>query len=197
MEILKIKEKNREDVFAAIVKIIKKGGVVISPTDTVYGLICDAKNGKAVRKIFKIKERGWQKPLSLFVKNLEMAREVARINKTQEDFLKKVWPGQTIAIFFAKKRFPKGVVSESGKIGLRIPDYKLLNILLKKFDSPLAQTSANISSKPSVREIKEVLRQFQKKNYLPDLILNGGKLKSKKPSQVVDLTPKKPKIIRE
>jgi L-threonylcarbamoyladenylate synthase len=196
MKILKLDDKKLKETVKIAAEFIKEGKVIVCPTDTVYGLIADATNKKAVEKIFKIKKRNFQKSISLFVKSLEMAEKFAKINKTQDKFLKKVWPGQTIAVLKARGRLPKGIVSQKGKIGLRIPSYKVISYLLSVINSPLAQTSANISGKLPAGEIKEVLKQFQGRKYLPDLILDGGKLKSKKPSQVVDLTGKKLKILR-
>jgi len=85
-------------VIESAIKAIKKGKVLIFPTDTVYGLICDAKNKKAVEKIFKIKNRPKNKPLPVFVKNIEMAKKLAKISGKQEKFLKKVWPGRVTAV---------------------------------------------------------------------------------------------------
>jgi len=189
MEIIKLKKENLSGAISLVAKFIRQGKVLTCPTDTVYGLICDAKNKKAVAKIFKIKKRSWKKPLSLFVRDLKMAKEVAKIDKTQEKFLKDVWPGQAIVVLKVATKFPKGIISESGNVGLRIPDSFFLNNLLSVIGFPLAQTSANISGEPPTNNVKDVLKG-------PDLILDGGKLKSKKPSRVIDLTQKKPKIIR-
>ena len=169
---------------------------MVCPTDTVYGLIADANNKKAIEKIFKIKKRSFRKQLSLFIKDFKTAEQLAVINKEQEKILKKNWPGKLIAVFKARKKFPKGIVCDFGKIGLRIPDYKLLNELLKNFNHPLAQSSANISGLPASNKIKEVLRQFQNKKNQPDLVIDAGNLKSSKPSRVVDFTGKRPKILR-
>jgi len=184
MKIVKISSKNLNEA----VKVIKKGGVVIFPTDTVYGLIADAKNKTAVKKIFKIKKRSFKKPLPVFVKDLKMAKGLAKIGKTQEKILKKCWPGKVTVILKAKStKFPKGIISKDKKIGLRIPDYKFLSLLLKKINCPLAETSANISGKKASTKIKEVLKQFGKGRCQPDLVLDAGNLKISLPSTVVDL----------
>src|SRR3990167_7963227 len=99
MEVIKVKRGNPKAIISLATKFIRQGKVIVCPTDTVYGLIGDAKNKKAVAKIFKIKKRSWQKPLSLFIEDLAMAKSVAKIDKVQEKFLKKVWPGQMIALF--------------------------------------------------------------------------------------------------
>ncbi|XOA42624.1 MAG: L-threonylcarbamoyladenylate synthase [Candidatus Nealsonbacteria bacterium] len=185
MEILKAKTKN----LVVAINIIKKGGVVVCPTDTVYGLIADAKNKNAVKKIFKIKKRVLKKPLPVFVKDLKMARSLADINRTQEKILKKVWPGKVTAVLKAKStNLPIGILSKDKKIGLRMPRYKLLNLLLEKLNYPLAQTSANISRKKASTKIREIVKQFKKQKYQPDLILDAGNLKPSLSSTVIDLT---------
>ena len=184
MKIIKVSSKNLNEA----VKVIKKGGVVVFPTDTVYGLIADAKNKTAVKKIFKVKKRSFKKPLPVFVKDLKMAKGLVKIDKKQEKILKKCWPGKVTVILKAKlTKFPKGIISKDKKIGLRIPDYKFLNILLRKLNRPLAETSANISGKRASIKIKEVFKQFERRRYQPDLVFDGGNLRISLPSTVVDL----------
>jgi len=193
-----------------IIKSIKKGKVVVCPTDTVYGLICDATNEKAVEKLFGIKKRFKRKPIPIFVKDIKMAKKFAEIGKNQEKFLRKVWftrpnfketwtgKGKVTVVLKVKKKkiLPKGILSSENKIGIRIPDCKLVNILLEKLNFPLTGTSANISGRSPSTEIKKVLRQFEKEKIQPDLVLDVGNLKKAKPSTVIDLTNLKPKIIR-
>lgn len=177
-----------------ITKVIREGGVVICPTDTVYGLICDATNKKAVEKIFKIKKRPKTKPLPIFVKDIKMAKEFAEIDKNQEEFLKSVWPGAVTVILKRRKGVKLYGVAKN-TIAIRIPKYKLLLGLAKQCNCPLTGTSANISGQPASGNIKEVLRQFQNKKYQPDLVIDAGILPGK-PSKVIDLTVFPYKILR-
>jgi L-threonylcarbamoyladenylate synthase len=194
MEIKKIKisSKNLKLAIKKIISIIKKGGVIVCPTDTIYGLIANAKDKRAVEKIFKIKKREKGKPLPIFVKNLKMAKKLAIIEKNQERILKRVWPGKVTAILRAKnktkKLFPPHIVSAENKIGLRVPKHKILNILLEKLNLPLTATSANISGKKGSTKINDILKQFKNKKILPDLILDDNNLKPSPPSTVIDLT---------
>ena len=197
MIILKLSKKNLNEIEKLTIQAIKQGKVVVCPTDTVYGLICNAENKAAVKKIFKIKKRNFQKPISLFVKDFKTARRIAVIEKNQGKFLNKLWPGKLIAVLEAKRKFPRGIVCRLGKIGLRIPNHKLLTAILNKFKNPLAQTSANISGKPASTKIEEVLSQFEKQRILPDLVIDAGNLKHSKPSKVIDLTEEKPKTLRK
>ncbi len=196
MEKLKISPRNLNSAIKEVIKVIKKGGVIVCPTDTVYGLIADATNEKAVKKVFQIKKRTFQKPIPIFFKDLKMAKRLAVINKSQEKFLKKVWPGKVTVVLGAKtKKLPKGIINRDQKIGLRIPNYKLVNILLEKLNFPLTGTSANISGKPESTKIKEILNQFTNQKQKPDLILDAGNLKPSLPSTVIDL--ENFKILRE
>ncbi len=188
MQTLKVSSKNLEHVLAKTVDVIKRQGVVLCPTDTVYGLIADANSDIAIKKIFKIKKRNLKKPLPVFVKNLKMAKSLAILNLKQEKILKKIWPGKVTVILRAiNKKIPKGILSEKYQIGLRVPDYQFLNILLKKIDCPLAQTSANISGRKASTKISEVLEQFIGQKYQPDLILDSGDLENSLSSSVIDL----------
>ena len=121
---------------------LKKGKVIVCPTDTVYGFLSVASDKKAVEKIFKLKRRPRSKPLPVFVNGLKMAKELAEINEKQEKTLNKYWPGKYTFVLKALN---------GGTIALRIPEYKFLNDLLKKINKPLAQTSANISGQRKPR----------------------------------------------
>ncbi len=184
-------------------RIIKNGGVVIFPTDTVYGFLADAANKKAVEKIFKLKKRLRSKPLPVFVRDIKMAKELAEINKEQEKILTlrrgsgqaRYWPGKYT--FVLKRKYGTklyGVAKNT--IALRIPKYKFLNDLLKKINKPLAQTSVNISGQPPLIKINDILEKFGRKG-LPILIINTGDLPKNRPSVIIDLTKDKNKILRK
>ena len=191
-----ISAKNFQKISKQIIKSILKGGVIIFPSDTVYGLICDATNEKAVKKLFGIKKRTFQKPTPVFIRNIKIAKKIAKIDGKTEEFLKKIWPGKVTVVLKAKKKFPKGVLGKNNSIGLRIPRYKILNKLLSIINCPLSATSANISGKPASTKIKEVIKQFEDKKPQPDFIIDAGNLKPSKLSTVVDLTSSKIKILR-
>ena len=165
------------------VEIIKNGGVIICPTDTVYGLVCDATNKKAVERLYKIKKRPRNKLIPIFISDIKMAKRFTNITPEQEKFLKNVWPGKVTAVFHHRKP------------GLRIPDYKFVLNLVKHI-GPLAETSANISGQPATTKIKEVLKQFEGRKYQPDLVIDVGNLPKSKPSKIIDLTVWPPKILR-
>ncbi len=179
------------------VKVIKNRGVIVFPTDTVYGLVCDVTNQEAVQKLFRIKKRDLEKPIPVFVKDIEIAKQIAQINDKQENFLEKVWPGKVTVILRAKIDFPQGVLGENRTIGLRIPDYTPLNALLNKINKPLSGTSANLAGEPSSIDINDIIAQFKNEKFQPDIIIDSGILELSKPSTIIDLTNNKLKILRQ
>jgi len=184
-----------ERLLGIAARALSQGKVLVCPTDTIYGLLADATNAKAVKKIFLIKKRSTKKPLGVFVKNLAMAKLVAEINKDQERFLKKVWPGKVTIILKSRNKLAKEL-GASKTLGLRVPNHGLIQSLLRKLNRPLAQTSVNISNKPPMRNVKDMVALFSQKKYQPDLIVDAGILPLLKPSKVIDYTTQKQKILR-
>ena len=196
MDILKINPRNFEKSLIKIIENLKKGNVIVCPTDTVYGLISDATNKKAVDKLFQIKKRLKNKALPIFIKDIKTAKKLAWINKKQEEFLKKNWPGKTTIVLKRKKdKKIYGLAEET--IALRIPDYELISLILEKTNFILTATSANLSNQPASTKIKQVVNQFKNNNFQPDLIVDFNNLKLTKPSKVIDLTGSKIKVLRK
>lgn len=184
------------------VSILKKGGVVICSTDTVYGFLANAASKKAVEKVFKMKKRPKSKPLALFVKDLKMAKEIAEISEEQEKILRTRWPGAYTFILRKAKPYAEGLAlrrialygTAKNTVALRVPKYKFLSDLLKKINIPLAQTSANLSGEQTLTKIKDIVKQFGKSGIL---IIDGGDIKKGKPSKILDLTDNKVKVLRK
>jgi L-threonylcarbamoyladenylate synthase len=186
----------QDDNIDAVAEGLQRGEVIVCPTDTVYGLLADATNEEAVEKVFKVKGREKRKPLPVFVKDMHMAKELAHISKEQEEFLEKAWPGKVTAILESKQQLPEGLEVD-GKIALRIPDYELVNTLLKRLGRPLTGTSANISGEPSCRSAVEAMSQFEKQEHRPDIVVNAGTLPKSRASAIIDITQKEHAIVRE
>jgi len=179
---MKIVKQNNQSL-KEVVDFLNSGGVVICPTDTVYGFLADLSNKKAVKKIYKIKNRLRSKPLPVFVKDVRMAKSLAEISDNQEKIIKKYWPGKYTFILKSKNCNSK----TKNTIALRIPDHKFLNDLLKKINKPLAQTSVNISDCPPLTKIDKIIKIFGSMPGL-DLIINAGNLPKREPSKIIDLT---------
>ena len=186
-----------------IKRALESRKVLVLPTDTVYGLVCDSKDEQAVKKIFDIKKRPLNKSIGIFVKDIEMAKRVAQITKEQERLLRKKWPGKITFILKkiqsdnrCRSELISGLIGTKETIGVRIPDCKSIRQLFEKIDFALAQTSANISGRPATTKISEVLKQFEGRKIQPDLIIDAGNLPESESSTVIDLTTKKPQVLR-
>lgn len=195
MQVIDVTSGNFAKAVSTAVRALQRG-VLVCPTDTVYGLVADATNKKAVQKIFQIKGRKQNKPIPIFVKDLSMAKQLGHIDKDQEQFLKKVWPGKVTALLTSRHTLPKEV-EVTDIIGLRIPDHPFIAAILEKLNRPLTGTSANIAGYPACSSSADVTKQFQRRKYQPDLLIDAGSLPKAKPSTVIDITGEERKTIRE
>jgi L-threonylcarbamoyladenylate synthase len=199
MLIIRPKKGNIGKIVKNTAESIKQGKVIIFPTDTVYGLICDATNKKSVQELFKIKGRKKKKAVPIFVKDIAMAKKIVVINKNQEKFLKKYWPGKVTAVLktINKRQEIKIYGVDKKTIALRVPGYKIIDALFEKLNRPLTGTSANFSGKPESTKIEDVIGQFWGRKLQPDLVIDIGNLKKSRPSTIIDLTTHKIKILRQ
>jgi len=191
---MRITQEDKENI-DDLVSALKKGAVLVLPTDTVYGLICDATNKKAVEKIFKIKRRSKEKPLPVFVDSISMAKKYATFGNKDEIFLKDKWPGATTVVLQKKDGLAK-LVYKNDTIALRQPDYGMILKIIGLLKKPLAQTSANISGIETPTDIDEVVKDFIKGDVQPDIVVGAGILPKRSPSVIIDLTEEDLKILR-
>ncbi|MDI6703866.1 MAG: L-threonylcarbamoyladenylate synthase [bacterium] len=195
-EIIKIDSINPElEKIKIAAGIIKSSGLVAFPTDTVYGLGANALNERAVSKIFEVKRRPAYSPLILFIYKKEDLRNFVEEVPAQADLLiERFWPGALTLVFKKSGILSEPLTCGSAKIGIRIPNNKVVLSLIKEIDVPLATTSANIHGNPSPTEAHEVLHDLEGKI---DLILDGGKTTLGIESTVLDVTTLPPIILRE
>lgn len=171
-------------------QIIKKGGVIIYPTDTLYGLGVDIFNLKAVNKIFEIKGRDFHKPLSVMVGDIAEIKKIAVLNKKQQSVVDTLLPGPFTLLLKKRNVIDKIITASSQKVGVRAPNSKICQALAKNL--PLTTTSANLSGQKPTLNIKKLAKIFANK---VDLILVDKNL-SGQPSAVIDLTSQPMKILR-
>mgnify|MGYP001615957832 FL=1 len=188
--------KDYSDVIREAVNVLNSGGTVIYPTDTLYGLGANALDEIAVRKIFRIKDRSFSKPLPIIVRNYPWVKELAEIKKRHEEIFKKVWPWKVTIVLPKKDIIPGVLTAEFNSVGIRIPDYIFTDKLLAKFGYPLTSTSANISGQEPTNDINRIIEIFSKSTEKPDLIIDAGILPKSEPSMIIDLTGDKPKVLR-
>ena len=173
-------------------QIIENGGIVVFPTDTVYGIGCNPYNENSVKKIYEIKSRIELKSLPVLAYSLDVVKEITIIDKFTEKIIEKYWPGPLTLILELTDQKLKKSLNLGNKIAVRIPDSKCTLKLLEKCRL-LVGTSANISGNSSYTNPDECIKNI--KNY--DMFLNGGIITSKGESTIIEIENEEIKIIRE
>ncbi len=191
----KLYECSCSDDISKCACVVKRGGVIVFPTDTVYGIGCDPYNHSAVKRVFVIKRREMSKPLPVLASTIEDVRNIALIDLRASVLAKKYWPGGlTLVCPLVDPRISSLVVSSSKTVAVRIPANKCTIELLKECRY-LAGTSANISGKVSARDINQVISSPLEAF---DAMLDGGHIANGRESTVVELSEKgTPIIVRE
>jgi L-threonylcarbamoyladenylate synthase len=176
------------------VKILRKGGVIAFPTDTVYGLGADAFNTAAVERIYEIKDRPKHRQLPLLIADVERLATLAEPIPEIAWFLaRQFWPGGLTLVLPKTDSLPAYLASGS-TIAIRVPDHPVCLALIQHLGNPIIGTSANISGQPAALTAEEVGQQLGGKI---DFIINGGKCPGGKESTVVDITRESPIILRQ
>ncbi len=185
---------NVNEKISQAVEILKQGGIVAFPTDTVYGIGCDIFNTTAAKKIFSLKQRETTKPLAAHVGSFEQIEKIANISHTLFPFLfEKFLPGPLAIILPKKEIIADEITSGLKSISIRFPSCREAIELALQLGRPIAATSANISGLPSAIHHTEVKKYFEGK---VDFIIEGGFTKFKKESTIIDLTSGEPLIRR-
>ncbi|MDO4392783.1 MAG: L-threonylcarbamoyladenylate synthase [Clostridium sp.] len=176
-------------------QIIKNGGIVVFPTETVYGIGANALNAEAVKKIYEIKKRPLSKPITLLVNSIDMIKRVAKdITPFEYAIIKKFFPGPLTIILQKKDVIPDIVTSGGSTVGIRMPANEIALELINRAGVPLATPSANISDKPSKTNIKDVMSDFPEG---VDCFIDGGKSKIGVASTIVQVIDGVPHILRQ
>lgn len=190
--------KNDEKALDTTVGVLKTGGLVVYPTETLYGIGADATNPEAVKKLNEYKDRPFGKPYSIVVTDQKMAEEYIELNSTASNLYKEFLPGPLTVISKGKHKVAGGVESEDGTLGIRIPNYKLVIEIVKKLGKPITATSANASYKKRPYKISDILDNIsEKQRDLIDLIIDAGELPPNEPSTVIDTTLDDPITLRQ
>ncbi|MFO8010624.1 MAG: L-threonylcarbamoyladenylate synthase [Dehalococcoidia bacterium] len=177
------------------VSVVNEGGVIVYPTDTVYGLGADAENRTAVERIYRIKKRPIDQPLSILLADaLELFRVSSAIPDVAWILAEHFWPGGLTMVVEKSTFIPGWVTSGGNTVAVRVPDHPLTIRLIRETGMPLIGTSANFSGLPSATTAEEARRQLGGDI---DFILDGGRCPGGIESTVVDVTGQNPVILRE
>lgn len=181
-------------LISQVVDVLKKGGVVCYPTDTMYGIGCDIFNQKAVKRVHQIKNRPKHKPFSFMCSGLKNISEYSHVGNTAYRLMRKCMPGPYTFVLSGTKLVPKIMLTRQKTVGIRVPDYPICLELIRRLGNPILTTSAlqNKDAEPPLDgfDVNDIFGNQV------DLIIDGGRI-APDPSTVVSLIDDRPEILRE
>jgi tRNA threonylcarbamoyl adenosine modification protein (Sua5/YciO/YrdC/YwlC family) len=175
------------------VEVLRSGGVVIYPTDTVYGIGCDIFNREALERVYYIKQEAGTKLFSFICPNLKDIAKYARVSDYAYKTMKKLLPGPYTFVLPAAKEVPKKLWTKRETVGIRVPDNNIALELTKELGNPIVSTSVTKRNGEPLHNPEEIKAIFDNQ---VDLMLAAGTLDSE-PSSIVDLSGEEPEILRE
>ena len=176
------------------VGVLRQGGLVCYPTDTVYGIGAAASDAAAVRKLFVLKGRSLDKPLPLLLADASDALRVAEVTPLAKTLARRFWPGALTIVMRKLPSYRSLALAGAATVALRVPDERLVVSIVRALGEPITGTSANRSGAPAPVTAAEVAFQL---GPMVDLIIDGGRRRSRLESTVIDITQERPVILRE
>ena len=176
-----------------VVDVLKEGGVIGYPTDTVYGLGCDLFNPEAIKKIHRLKKTNGNKPLSFICSDLKDISRYAYVSNYAYKTMKRLLPGSYTFILKATKLVPKIALTRQKTVGIRIPDNKICLALVKELGNPIISTSVYKPDESLYNDPNEIEERFGRQL---DLVIDGGVIVAEH-SSIIDLSDDTPRVIRE
>lgn len=173
-------------IIASAADIVKKGGLVVFPTETVYGIAANLLDDKAITKLYEVKNRPRSKPFTAHISGIKMIEKMScKVTRGAKALIDRFWPGPLTII----------LKSENGKkIGFRMPANRIALEFIKAVGAPIAASSANLSGKAAPTSTEEILKDLEGK---VDMVLDAGLTDIGLESTVIDLTAEPPKVLRE
>lgn len=197
--ITKIVRVNPDDPAAEVVRearrALKRGQIIVYPTDTFYALGGDALREGVIKRIYQLKGRDYKKPLPVIISDEGMLYTlVTNVPFAASHLIREFWPGPLTIILEASSRIPESLVAGTGKIALRIPGCMFAREISREFGGPIISTSANPSGSDDPVHEDQIIENFSGK---VSYIFTAGDLKARRPSTVVDLTSRTIAVLRE
>ena len=176
-----------------VAESLKKGGIIIYPTDTYYGIGCDIKNKKAIERVSRIKKRSKNTPFSFICSDLKDISEYAKVSNISYRILKRLLPGPYTFILEGSKEVPKMMLSKRKTAGIRVPDNTICIEMVKLLGNPVISTTATDENEKPFESAYDIYQYYNK---LVDIVIDGGNLPNG-PSSVISLMADQPEVLRE
>jgi len=176
------------------VRVLRDGGLVCYPTDTVYGIGAAAGDDAAVRRLFAVKGRSPDKPLPLLLADVSDAARVAEVTPLAKALAGRFWPGALTIVMRKAASYRSLALAGGDTVALRVPDHGLVRRMVRALGEPITGTSANRTGRQAPISAAEVAVQMGE---MVELIIDGGQSRTRLESTVIDITRDKPEIVRE
>ncbi len=176
------------------VRVLRDGGLVCYPTDTVYGIGAAAGDDAAVRRLFAVKGRSPDKPLPLLLADVSDAARVAEVTPLAKALATRFWPGALTIVMRKAVSYRSLALAGGDTVALRVPDHELVRRIVRTLGEPITGTSANRAGTRAPISAAEVAFQMGE---MVELIIDGGQSRTRLESTVIDITRDKPEIVRE
>jgi L-threonylcarbamoyladenylate synthase len=184
-------------VLGKAARLIKKGGVIVCPTDTGYAFSADALNAQAIAKVFHLKGRSFANPIHIAVNSMAEAEKYARADESARHLAGRYLPGALTLVLPKTDLVPSILVAGLNTVGIRIPDNLIILRLVEICGVPLTTTSANISGRPTPYEVDEIISQLGENIQEVAMVLDQGPIRGRELSTIVDLSVNPPQLIRQ
>lgn len=180
------------------VEALRAGKVIVFPTETSYGLGCDATNESAVAKIFRIKNRERLKALPVLIAAESRAKDYIQVSPVVEELMALFWPGPLNIIASINPKSPiSDLCSQDGTQSVRVSSHPFTSIFVKRFEKPIVATSANLAGEPAIYSFEEVHNAFDATEEIPDVFINGGDLPKLPASTTVRVIDDRVEVLRQ
>ncbi|MFA5508428.1 MAG: L-threonylcarbamoyladenylate synthase [Vulcanimicrobiota bacterium] len=172
--------------------VVENGGILVYPTDTVYGIGCDLENKDALDRLYRLKKIPKRKPLSFICSDLKMVSEYAKVGNSAHSMMRKLLPGPFTFILQATRQVPKLMISKQRTVGIRVPEQDFTLELVRRLGRPLVNTSASDSLEEVVSDPDQIEELYPR----ADLMISLGQQRSEA-STILDFTGDNPEVIRQ
>lgn len=172
--------------------IVENGGILVYPTDTVYGMGCDLENKDALDRLYRLKKIPKRKPLSFICSDLKMVSDYAKVGNSAHSMMRKLLPGPFTFIMQATRQVPKLMISKQRTVGIRVPEQEFTLELVRRLGRPLVNTSASDSLEEVVSDPDQIEELYPR----ADLMVSLGQQRSEA-STILDFTGDNPEVVRQ
>jgi len=176
-----------------VVELLKQGGVIACPTDTIYGLSCDIFNRKGVKRLYQIKQRDPRKPFSFICADISDAANYCQISNSAFKIMKRHLPGPYTFVLEATRLVPDALITRQKTVGIRIPDNPIALAIVRELGHPLVTTSVNAAGEEPLHDPVEI---HQLHGHALDAVVDGGVLLGD-PSTVISLLNDQVEVLRQ